>query len=457
MKDTQSIKYLLTINNPRKTRVLNSPDETVDMIKDSENKPDGGDDTSPGIDAITYDHDTIKSIIHDMNNVVYFCFADEIGGEQNTQHTHIYIHFEPGKKKRFSYIKKRFPHARIDRCHGSAQQNRDYIRKEGEKWESSKKKDTSIPGTFYEEGILPENEQGKRTDLEYLFDLIKDGHSDYEILSEVPESMKFLSHIERTRQILVAQEMEDKERDLTVIYVTGQTNTGKSYKLVQDHGSSLFRSTNKKHPFDGFVPHKHSALAFEEFDEDIKLTDMLNYLDCYGLALPARYSDKVATFETVYIVSNRPLLSIYQDERYHNRNTYEAFISRIDKIRYHYLDRTYEEFLTQDYLVNRRYRECQRKDEIIYNSLTPKQKADRLKRRKKEISIESTVDMSKYDYEPPPAADPAPSADILGIYGEIPTIFDDTSTPLETIFETGVTPSKHSKEDGIDHLLIKNE
>ena len=474
-KDTTSIKYLLTINNPLKKRALTRMDEPEDvMTNDShlDNKSDSGtehhandesdgdsvndtDGTSDSISTITYDPETIKLIIEAMSDVEYYCFMEEVGGEQNTHHVHIYIHFRQGKKKRFSYIKRRFPHARIDKCRATAQQNRDYIRKEGEKWENSKKKNTSIPGTFFEAGTLPVNEQGKRTDLEYLYDLIQEGYTDYEILSEVPESMKFLSHIERTRQILVAQDMEGKERDLLVIYVTGQTNSGKSYKLVQDNGTSLFRSTNKKNPFDGFVPYKHSALAFEEFDESIKLTDMLNYLDSYGLALPARYSDKIATFETVYIVSNRSLELLYSDERYFNRSTYEAFISRIDKVRYHYIDRTFEEFLTLDYLQNKRYRECFAKDEIIYRSLTPKQKADRLKRRKKEITIESTVDMSKYGYEPPtPTTVVEPPAGIPQIYGEIPTIFDNPATPPETVIELNWIP-KHSKEDGSGHLSIK--
>ena len=558
-KDTQSINYLLTINNPLKERPLPSPDEIKAMIKIGEGHPDGechpdneddpdnkchldgegsigsedcvdgqdnmdsesdtGDDDtnlngnssnvnaenvnaeninaatdakatnttndSEATDATTdakttdattdvktktiiYNHDTIKSIIKGMSNVSYFCFADEIGGEHNTYHAHVYIHFERRKKQRFSYIKRRFPHARIDKCKGNAQQNRAYVRKEGEKWENSKKKDTSVPGTFYEEGILPINEQGNRTDLDYIYGLIKEGHSDYEILSELPESMRYLGYIERTRQILVAQEMESKERDLTVIYVTGRTNTGKSYKLIKDHGASLFRSTNKRNPFDGFVPHKHVALAFEEFEEDIRLTDMLNYLDPYGLSLPARYSDRVATYEIVYIVSNRSLESLYPHDRTTNRHTYEAFISRIDKVRYHYLDRTYEEFLTQDYLDNRRYRECLEKDKIIYRSLTPKQKADRLKRRERKITLESTVDMSKYAGVPSSSAIvpasytdmPHIPVDIPQIYddtpripGGIPTIHDNTTPLLEAAFGTGrASPAANLYSNGEDDL-----
>ena len=103
-KDTTSIKYLLTINNPLKKRALTRTDEPEDvMTNDShlDNKSDSGtehhandesdgdsvndtDGTSDSISTIAYDPETIKLIIEAMSDVEYYCFMEEVGGEQNT-------------------------------------------------------------------------------------------------------------------------------------------------------------------------------------------------------------------------------------------------------------------------------------------------------------------------------------------------------------------------------------
>ena len=61
-------------------------------------------------------------------NPSYMCLADEIG-EQGTYHTHVF--FCSSSPMRFNTVKKRFPTAHIDKAYGTAQENRDYIRKEG--------------------------------------------------------------------------------------------------------------------------------------------------------------------------------------------------------------------------------------------------------------------------------------------------------------------------------------
>lgn len=49
---------------------------------------------------------------------------------------------------------------------------------------------------------------------------------------------------------------------------------------------------------------------------------MLNYLDIYPLMLPARYGDKVACYETVYIVSNWSLEQQYETvQKEHKQHT----------------------------------------------------------------------------------------------------------------------------------------
>ena len=77
---------------------------------------------------------------------------------------------------------------------------------------------------------------------------------------------------------------------------------------------------------------------------------MLNYLDIYPLQLPARYNNRQACYNFVYLVSNWKL-----EDQYHNISseqpaTWKAFIRRIHKIRIYTSPGIWTEFNTNDYL-----------------------------------------------------------------------------------------------------------
>ena len=59
---------------------------------------------------------------------------------------------------------------------------------------------------------------------------------------------------------------------------------------------------------------------------------MLNYLDIYPLTLPARYTDRVACYTTVYITSNVPLSEQYMDIQRYQLETWRAFLRRVQNI-----------------------------------------------------------------------------------------------------------------------------
>ena len=59
---------------------------------------------------------------------------------------------------------------------------------------------------------------------------------------------------------------------------------------------------------------------------------MLNYCDIYPIVLPARYANKYACYNTVYIVSNWLLEEQYSDIQITQRTSWEAFLRRIKKV-----------------------------------------------------------------------------------------------------------------------------
>lgn len=62
--------------------------------------------------------------------MAYWCMADEIGEEEKTSLTHLFINLPPSNC-RFSTLKNKFPGAHIEKALGTSQDNRDYISKSG--------------------------------------------------------------------------------------------------------------------------------------------------------------------------------------------------------------------------------------------------------------------------------------------------------------------------------------
>lgn len=292
---TQSRKWLLTFNNPEK---------------------------------FGFSHDNIKAALSTIKNLDYWCMCDEIGKE-GTYHTHLFLFRQ--NTMRFQMIKNKFPTAHIDYCRGTTQENRDYIRKEG-KYKDTDKEETNLRNTFEEFGECPVEEQGKRNDLNALYGMIKDGLSNYEILESNPAYMLKLDKIENCRQVIRGEEFKNKFREMEVEYWFGKTATGKTRTIMERHGyENVYRVTDYSHPFDTYKG--QDILIFEEFHSNLKIQDMLNFLDGYPLDLPCRYNNKVACYTKVYITSNMSLKDQYVNIQREYEETWNAFLRRINVVK----------------------------------------------------------------------------------------------------------------------------
>lgn len=310
-KDTQSRKWLLTINNPAEHG---------------------------------FTHDIIKEKVEKLN-LRYFAMCDETG-ENGTYHTHIFLYRE--SQMRFSTIKNLFPEAHIDKAKGTCKQNRDYIRKEG-KWEEDKKKETNHIETFEEIGVCPIEEQGARNDIKHLYEMVKSGMDNFEILEANPNYMLRLDKVDKVRQTLKEQEFRNKFRELETTYIFGTTGAGKTRGVMEKYGySNVYRITSyDRNPWDGYEG--QDVVVFEEFRSSFKIQDMLNYLDGYPLALPCRYNNKVACFTKAYIITNIPLEEQFESVQKEYPETWKAFLRRIHKIK-EYSPSGTREYNVEEYL-----------------------------------------------------------------------------------------------------------
>ena len=293
----QSRKWLLTINNPLDHGMTH--DEIIDRAQ--------------------------------KFNPDYVCLADEIGAS-GTLHTHVYLY--SSSPMRFGTVKKRFPTAHIDKATGTSKEIRDYVCKQG-KWADTDKAQTSVEGTFKEFGTLPSASQEKSPKMAQLMQDVKDGYSTTEIIENDPSFAFKINDIEALREKLLFERFRKENRPVKTNYLFGDSGTGKTRSIYEKHPpEDVYRITDYSGQsgarFDDY--HGEPVIVFEEFHSQVPISAMLNFLDIYPLRLPARYRDRVACFDTVYITSNIPLEQQYQEIQRKELETWRAFLRRIHSV-----------------------------------------------------------------------------------------------------------------------------
>ena len=286
-------------------------------------------------------HIDIINICQTVLKCDYFALVDEQG---SCYHTHVFIYRSSPVK--VTYLKKLFPPAHIEFCKGTCKANRDYLLKQGK---HADKSETQIDGTFEEFGDIPLERQGSRSDLVDLYDMIKSGKSDCEIISANPNYMFRLRDIQALRNAYIEDAFSKMFRQLEVVYIYGSAGVGKSRSVLDMFGySNVYRVTDYQHAFDTY--NYQDVLVFEEFRSNFSISQMLNYLDGYPLRLPARYFDRQAVYTKVFLITNIPLELQYHQIQIDQPETWQGFLRRINKVRYFDKTGKITEWLTMDYI-----------------------------------------------------------------------------------------------------------
>ena len=270
-------------------------------------------------------------------NPIYYAMADEIGLESKLYHTHIY--FVANSGMRFSTVKSRFPYAHIDPAYGSAQQNVDYIKKSGV-WAETEKKETSVEGTFEEWGEMPRTAKETRDLLAVVvLEELKAGTSPLQIIEENPELWKYKRHIDDLAYAFAVKNHGEVLRDVTVTYIWGDTNVGKTSFVFNQFGyANVFHMYNyrQKHAiWDGYDSLKHDTVLIDEFlgSRSLELTELNIILAPFPVINAiARYQNKVLTAKRIFIVSNLSWSEMFAFEREYEPAVYNAFARRVHNI-----------------------------------------------------------------------------------------------------------------------------
>ena len=256
--------------------------------------------------------------ISSLEHIKYFIFQREKGSQTGTEHIQAFVVFSVGK--RFNTVKNYFPTAHLDACRGSNTQCRDYC----------SKSETRI-GEVMEYGQFAE--ERARTDYRDFIELVQSGMSEIELAKLFPTLfLKHIGQIEKIRESYRHELHCDSFRKLDVTYIYGPPRTGKTYSVINKYGMRNVHLLRiyRNGMFDTYTG--QDVLCFDEFDSQIKITEMNAYLDTYAMTLPARFYDRQASFTKVYIIANIPLSEQYKEVQETRPEIYKAFVKRINTI-----------------------------------------------------------------------------------------------------------------------------
>ena len=197
---------------------------------------------------------------------------------------------------------------------------------------TNEKGETNHRDTHREWGELPVERQGKRNDLDDLYDMIHSGMSTHEIIKDNPSYMLQIDKIDKVRQAILEEKYKDTWRDMDVTYIWGITRSGKTRGVMEQYGySNVYRVTDYIHPFDAYKG--QDVVLFEEFRSSLYIDDMLKYLDGYPVEFPARYMNRQACFTKVYFATNIDLRCQYPNIQKDQPMTWQAFLKRIHRVK----------------------------------------------------------------------------------------------------------------------------
>lgn len=144
------------------------------------------------------------------------------------------------------------------------------------------KEDTRIEGPWIYGGACGKA-QGKRTDLEAVADLIKEGRTNREIADEYPTQMiRYQVHFDRLRALYPPI----RKHELKVTLFVGPPGTGKTRKAYDMYPSIYALPVGKDLWFNAYQGQRE--VLIDDFAGNVGLTQLLQILDRYPVQVPIK-------------------------------------------------------------------------------------------------------------------------------------------------------------------------
>jgi len=243
-----------------------------------------------------YDLDDIENV--KKLKYKYLIIGDEVG-ESGTPHLQIYFHLKSQAK--FKVIKKKFPKAHIEPALGNDKQNQEYCSKQN---------------ILFEDGEL--SEQGKRTDIETIREILTDGGNMRDIVSIAKSTQSI-----RMGEIHLKYFEKKRNWKPHVSWYWGATGTGKS-KRAHEEMPDAYVAMETGTWWEGYDAH-----------EDVIIDDMRKNFSTFSrlLVLLDRYETRVECKggSRQFVPKRIIITSCYSPEQmYETREDIQQLLRRID-------------------------------------------------------------------------------------------------------------------------------
>lgn len=214
--------------------------------------------------------------------IEYLIAAKEVG-ESGTPHIQGYCELTKPPIK-FNRLKKvaLFSKAHIEKRAGTAKKAADYCRK-GEQSHAEWTEEGIKGPNFGKNAIILEEfgelkVQGKRTDLEELYDAAKAGENTEALIERNPGAyIKYHKGIEAIKEALIKPRDPSIETECWCYY--GPTGTGKTRKAIEDYPHAFVQGPGMGKWFDGYQGEK--VVIFDEYRGQLPFGQILRLMDRY--------------------------------------------------------------------------------------------------------------------------------------------------------------------------------
>lgn len=243
-----------------------------------------------------------------------------------------------------------------------------------------------------------EDNQGRRSDLEVIEELIEEGLTPSEIFEE---SFRFRRYERLVRGAYRDKRIKDSPlmKETWNEYHFGSAGTGKTYefiKLWQEHPDDVYMCNDYSNAgssgggLDYYMDCPAKILVLDEFRGNMPYNQLLSMLDVYSRNQShCRYQNIYNLWTSVVIASVLPPEEVYKrmvDEENRSRDSMQQFMRRLNVIVYHYKnkDGKYRQFKMPacDYVG---------KDDMIQKAREYEKNADEYER------LMATLDVTKCD------------------------------------------------------------
>lgn len=213
---------------------------------------------------------------------------------------HVHMVVEDVKKMRFAEIKKTYaPGAHFEKTQGTKKEVEAYINKTGKFEEKGEEVVFSC-----QVGEL-KGKQGRRSDLIHMYDMIRDGFTDYEIIEDNPEYIKHLAKIRDARQVLATEQAKRMEkREMRCEFWKAPPGVDLAGMIYAKYGfKKVYTISDYSYIWDGYEG--QDVVLFDDIDVDrIRHKDLKRWLNVYPIDLHCRFQNKPAKYTKVFITSH---------------------------------------------------------------------------------------------------------------------------------------------------------